>query len=779
MKRFSVDIAIRSSLNKCCLVWKQLINRPVASSEKKRMKLPYLILICAIAFLQLASLRYIADRDGASFVDSGREFQSRITEDDAVKKNTPLLWGDGTFTCEYFCYTPSHNTSDYFPPVFPDPCTPTDLLPSYVTSQGETSVQVFWTEPLATDRNGEIPRIEQVIGSTNGSYFNGSAVGRKYDIVYLATDEEEMRDSCHFVFKVYDEVKCTAPAAVGNGHYQCTNGLMPGSSCTYRCIEGYVMTGDADVICQSGSQSFPVWSPAPTCEVVHCIVPSFPENGNMHCNDQTFAYQSVCFVTCKSGFTADGPIYMTCQANGFWSKPTTCTYPEPLAVRCISPQVFYTGSQQTSVAVIWQRPTSAAIVNNMVEIYQTEGPTPGDILDSGLHTVSYKMSSEESNESAECTVDLHIKVVTCEDPALTFNDSFMVYNCSLPTLILGTTCLISCRNNLQVEGNPSVTCVDNGQKQGVWNWGHGGKPFCNETLPACPRNLNRPVNGKLLYKNDTSPKVLVSCNDGFDLQYEFSGNVSCANGEWVYDQIPECTVEKRPDYILEAGVYFYGQGCSENASEYYQEYKTTFLNEFRELITAECPENKTCKVDNVSIECGPTTHTRTRREQPESRCNLMDLVLDAVHSRFTRSASHTFLISFTISVEAAANISSLDYHEDMVRQIWENNRKWVVSSVLGMLQVTGDFLVEYWNIVNYTTPTCEKNYILSGLQCKTCSVGNVLNYTLNKCEKCPVGTYKDKDGIAHCLTCPEGTSTKNKGTVSVSDCKGENVCWYT
>ncbi|XP_045209779.1 sushi, von Willebrand factor type A, EGF and pentraxin domain-containing protein 1-like [Mercenaria mercenaria] len=694
--------------------------------------------------------------------------------DDAWKEITPLFSDNDSFICEYFCYTPSNDTNDYFPPVFPDPCAPTDLLSSIITSQGETSAQVFWAEPLATDKNGEIPRIEQVIGDTNGSYFNGSADGRRYDIVYLATDKERMRDSCHFVFKVYDEVNCSAPAAIENGHYQCTNGTMPGSSCTYRCIEGYVMIGDANVVCQSGNQSFPVWSPVPRCEVVHCIAPFIPENGNIHCNDPSFAYQSVCFVTCKSGFTAEGPIYMTCLADGFWSKPTTCTYSEPLAVHCISPQVFYTGPQQTSVAVIWQPPTSAAIVNNMVDMYQIEGPTPGDILDSGLYTVTYKMSSKKSNDSAECNVDLHIKVVTCDDPALIFNDSFMVHNCSLPTVILGTTCLISCRNNLQVEGNSSVTCVDNGLKQGLWNWGQSGELFCNETLPACPRNLNGPVNGKLFYKNDTSPEVIVRCDNGFDLQYEFSGNVSCENGEWVYDQIPECTVEKRPNYILEAEIYYYGQGCSENASEYYQEYKTTFNTEFEELITAECTENKTCKMSNVSIECVPTTHTRTRREQPENRhLNLMELLLDAFHSRFKRSVSHRFKISFTIKAEAVTNIShdSFDDNEDMVRQIWENNRKRMVSSVLGMLKVTGDFQVDSWDIVSYTTPTCEKNYILTGLQCKTCSIGNVLNYTMNKCQKCPSGTYKDKDGIAHCITCPEGTSTKNKGTVSVNYCK--------
>ncbi|XP_053380177.1 sushi, von Willebrand factor type A, EGF and pentraxin domain-containing protein 1-like [Mercenaria mercenaria] len=578
-------------------------------------------------------------------------FSSSLTSDDPIKQTSFInLEQNSSSTCNYFCNTTVNNdTNKYAPPEFTDPCTPPEILSIYMSTNVETSVEVFWTEPNATDQNGDVPRIDQVTGDTNGSYFNGTAEGHRYDIVYLATDKNGLKDSCYFAFQVY--------------------------------------------------------------------------------------------------------------------------VPEPLAVHCISPQAFYTDSQQTSVAVIWQLPTSAAIVNNIVALYQTEGPNPGDILESGLHKVVYKMALNETNKSAECSVDLHIKVVTCEQPALVFNDSFMLSDCSSPTLILGTKCQLTCRKNLQVAGNSFITCVDSGQKEGMWDWGVGEQPFCNET--ACPLNVENPVNGTVIYKsNGTVSEITVVCDEGFDFQYQFSGQILCINNEWVYDQMPDCVAVKPPEYTLEATLSFSGQGCADNALHLYEEYQSVFQIQFENEIASICPEKENCKVYNTLIECTSNTDLTSTTELSTFYTDPTKSILDPVHSQ-QKIITHTLKITLKISIQTEVNNSrdSFVYYKDTISQVWEDCRKWFVSTVLAGIQRLHDFDIMSWDTGNHATPTCQKEYLLAGFQCKTCSTGYYLNKTLDKCQKCPYGSYKDEVGIAHCQICPEGTSTTDIGSRSVHECK--------
>jgi hypothetical protein len=66
------------------------------------------------------------------------------------------------------------------------------------------------------------------------------------------------------------------------------------------------------------------------------------------------------------------------------------------------------------------------------------------------------------------------------------------------------------------------------------------------------------------------------------------------------------------------------------------------------------------------------------------------------------------LLTFTLKVEAAENFSdNLDIDiGNVVKSLWGYYPQWVESTILGMLELYGDFVFESWNIVTFTMPTC-------------------------------------------------------------------------
>lgn len=45
-----------------------------------------------------------------------------------------------------------------------------------------------------------------------------------------------------------------------------------------------------------------------------------------------------------------------------------------------------------------------------------------------------------------------------------------------------------------------------------------------------------------------------------------------------------------------------------------------------------------------------------------------------------------------------------------------------------------------------------------------------IGLALEPCLMCEIGFYQPEYGQTHCLSCPSGTTTKNRGTKSINDC---------
>ena len=58
---------------------------------------------------------------------------------------------------------------------------------------------------------------------------------------------------------------------------------------------------------------------------VNCSTPTVPDNAqNVSCANVKYGYQSVCQVQCKKGYTPQGPLYIICMADGYWSESSHC-----------------------------------------------------------------------------------------------------------------------------------------------------------------------------------------------------------------------------------------------------------------------------------------------------------------------------------------------------------------------------------------------------------------------------------------------------------------------
>jgi hypothetical protein len=73
------------------------------------------------------------------------------------------------------------------------------------------------------------------------------------------------------------------------------------------------------------------------------------------------------------------------------------------------------------------------------------------------------------------------------------------------------------------------------------------------------------------------------------------------------------SAEKNLDKKLKGEVKFYGQGCSYNASIYYEEYKEIFKSEFQIILNQSSSSKSICTVDDIAIECVNKSSQRSLR----------------------------------------------------------------------------------------------------------------------------------------------------------------------
>ncbi|CAH2329432.1 P-selectin isoform X1, partial [Pelobates cultripes] len=308
-------------------------------------------------------------------------------------------------------------------------------------------------------------------------------------------------------------VACEPLKSPSNGSMTCSNVFADfhfKSSCTFGCIEGFVLNGSESVLCQAVGE----WSdPAPTCAAVACEVLKRPSNGSMTCSHPfaDFHYNSSCTFRCAEGFVLEGPESVRCQATGDWSDlAPTCA-----AVACEALKRPSNGSMTCSQVFADFHYNSSC----------TFGCAEGFVLE-GPESVLCQATGEWSDPAPTCAA------VACESLERPSNGSM---TCSHPfaDYCYNSSCTFGCVKGFVLEGPESVLC----QATGDWS---DPAPTCAAVVCEA---VKRPSNGSMTCSHvfadfHYNSSCTFSCVDGFVL--EGPESVLCqASGEWS-DPAPTC-----------------------------------------------------------------------------------------------------------------------------------------------------------------------------------------------------------------------------------------------
>ncbi|KGL81649.1 P-selectin, partial [Tinamus guttatus] len=130
-----------------------------------------------------------------------------------------------------------------------------------------------------------------------------------------------------------EAVRCPSVAAPAMGDASCSHlygNFSFGSTCTFSCQTGFVLTGTMSRKCTATGD----WSgEPPRCEAISCPVLDAPRSGRMSCSHfhGNFTYNSTCAFSCEAGFLRRGAEALRCAATGNWSRrPPVCAGTGPL-----------------------------------------------------------------------------------------------------------------------------------------------------------------------------------------------------------------------------------------------------------------------------------------------------------------------------------------------------------------------------------------------------------------------------------------------------------------
>ncbi|XP_052238371.1 sushi, von Willebrand factor type A, EGF and pentraxin domain-containing protein 1-like [Dreissena polymorpha] len=106
--------------------------------------------------------------------------------------------------------------------------------------------------------------------------------------------------------------------ATSNGTVDAPKGRTVGELAILTCHEGFYRSGAALITCKAGPQ----WSASPTCVIKDCGYAT-PVNGSVNSNVTTFG--ATITVTCDVGHILSGSAEIICQSDGTWSDTPTCS----------------------------------------------------------------------------------------------------------------------------------------------------------------------------------------------------------------------------------------------------------------------------------------------------------------------------------------------------------------------------------------------------------------------------------------------------------------------
>lgn len=125
---------------------------------------------------------------------------------------------------------------------------------------------------------------------------------------------------------VCEPVTCPPPEVptYGKIHYyepRAENVSLLNDVVQFECLYRTALIGNSTAYCMSNGN----WSQIPECQDVICPYPGDIKNGHLvYAHRRDYSYREVLRYACKTTFTLDGPMEITCEKNGEWSSKPSC-----------------------------------------------------------------------------------------------------------------------------------------------------------------------------------------------------------------------------------------------------------------------------------------------------------------------------------------------------------------------------------------------------------------------------------------------------------------------
>eukprot|EP00058_Branchiostoma_floridae_P013772 XP_002599260.1 hypothetical protein BRAFLDRAFT_64392 [Branchiostoma floridae] len=213
---------------------------------------------------------------------------------------------------------PSFECEDQEPPQFTVPC------PQYIDAaakSGTTTAEVSYMEPMATDNSGNVTILKSPANLGPSSSFSEGTTR----ITYTAMDASGLARQCVVYIRV-NVLRCRRlPAPLWGSYDSCPVDSPLGSSCSFRCNEGYVLSGPSTHTCElDEGLGTGFWSGnETTCEAITCPAvqtrADVIKSGCLSEPPQTERYGTTCQFYCPYGYGGVGESKARCLANSSWS----------------------------------------------------------------------------------------------------------------------------------------------------------------------------------------------------------------------------------------------------------------------------------------------------------------------------------------------------------------------------------------------------------------------------------------------------------------------------
>ncbi|XP_067682073.1 sushi, von Willebrand factor type A, EGF and pentraxin domain-containing protein 1-like isoform X2 [Haliotis asinina] len=652
---------------------------------------------------------------------------------------TGLITGIAEVVCMFVCKkSPPPNT----PPTITCP-----QVSDITAETGTTTAHVTWPTPTATDPEDGSKRVELIMGKDPGSVFDEGT----HFIQYKTEDKGGLTASCIIQFTVKVQ-RCSPIHWPSTGRVECDKREISGSTCKLYCDEGYEAVGATVSVCDKEK-----WSAAFKCTEKEC--PTIPNvtNGNVYCMGNPPTYKTLCTLSCKRGFSIEGPPMIICNKKGEFSPPGKCidTTPPEFVDGCPADVETYAVKKGGARAVNWTDPATKD--NSGVAPTIKSIPSSGYAFPPGRTSVRVAATDQDGN-TASCSFTVNIKTLKCDDPNLDKSGrDLLLYSCS-DDMTYGDTCTMSCKSGYPLEGSSRILCDErpgSGTPPRVhWTWPADTlEPYCK--INNCP-DLREPLNGALACDRWNHGKMCqMQCNDKFDVPRSVPAQYVCgeSDGKWrPSDDIQDCTVKRRPgSMMMPSELYYYSGDCPDATAN--QQIKENFIKmlQANPLFKEECGGTvPDCKAEFVSVKCG----TISRRK---------------------RAAKVNVIVEFNVILpyrengqNASVVVKSCEAAFDRIKAAID---KAVQSKSLDVgvpgLELQNDSYAP--GIPNFL---CGKGMTpkYRTASCAGCPSGTMFNETSNDCADCPLGSYQDSGFASTCLRCPDGFSTKSTGSRKKEDC---------